>query len=323
MQDRANELLKAGNREARRIPYERALKVPTTSQADFAANYTRNLGSVINMDAIAASGIRIGVDPLGGASIHYWEPIRERFGLNLSVVNPKVDPTFSFMTVDQDGKIRMDCSSKWAMQGLVKLQKSFDIAFATDPDADRHGIVTPSHGLMDPNHYLAAAIHFLHTRRPGWPLTAAVGKTVVSSAMIDRVVQSVGRRLAEVPVGFKWFVGGLHQGNYCFGGEESAGASFLRKDETVWTTDKDGLLLGLLAAEIRPARALTRSSIWRTWRPSWAAPTTAESMPRLRRSKSERSSGPPRTRWPRGNWPETRSWPGSTALRRTARPLAA
>ncbi len=206
------------------------------------------------MDAIAASGIRIGVDPLGGASIHYWEPIRERFGLNLSVVNPKVDPTFSFMTVDQDGKIRMDCSSKWAMQGLVKLQKSFDIAFATDPDADRHGIVTPSHGLMDPNHYLAAAIHFLHTRRPGWPLTAAVGKTVVSSAMIDRVVQSVGRRLAEVPVGFKWFVGGLHQGNYCFGGEESAGASFLRKDETVWTTDKDGLLLGLLAAEIR-ARA--------------------------------------------------------------------
>jgi phosphoglucomutase len=238
------------------MPYERALKQPTTSQADFAANYVRDLGSVIDMEAIRASGIRIGVDPLGGASVHYWEPIRARYGLNLSVVNPKVDPTFSFMTVDHDGKLRMDCSSKWAMQGLVGMQKNFDIAFATDPDADRHGIVTPSHGLMDANHYLAAAIHFLHTRRPEWPLTAAVGKTVVSSAMIDRVVQSVGRRLAEVPVGFKWFAGGLHEGNYCFGGEESAGASFLRKDGTVWTTDKDGLLLGLLAAEIRARTSL-------------------------------------------------------------------
>jgi len=196
------------------------------------------------------------VDPLGGAAVHYWEPIREHYRLNLTVVNAKVDPTFSFMTLDHDGKIRMDCSSKFAMQSLVQLHKNFDIAFGNDPDADRHGIVTPSHGLMDPNHYLATAIHFLHTRRPGWPLSAAVGKTIVSSAIIDRVVQSIGRRLAEVPVGFKWFADALHKGAYCFGGEESAGASFLRKDGTVWTTDKDGLLLGLLAAEIKARTGL-------------------------------------------------------------------
>jgi phosphoglucomutase len=182
--------------------------------------------------------------------VHYWEPIREHYKLNLTVINPKIDPTFSFMTLDHDGKIRMDCSSKFAMQGLVRLQKQYDIAFGNDPDADRHGIVTPSHGLMDPNYYLATAIHFLHTRRPQWPLSAAVGKTIVSSSMIDRVAQSIGRRLAEVPVGFKWFADRLHKGTYCFGGEESAGASFLKKDGTVWTTDKDGLLLGLLAAEI-------------------------------------------------------------------------
>ncbi|MGO8678643.1 MAG: phosphoglucomutase (alpha-D-glucose-1,6-bisphosphate-dependent) [Limisphaerales bacterium] len=250
IQRRANELLKGGNREVKRIPFERALKQPTTSQADFGADYARDLASVIDLEAIRGSGVRIGVDPLGGAAVHYWEPIRQRYGLNLTVVNPKVDPTFRFMTVDHDGKIRMDCSSKWAMQGLVRLQKDFDIAFANDPDADRHGIVTPSGGLMDPNRYLAAAIHFLHTRRRHWPLSAAVGKTVVSSAVIDRVVQSIGRRLAEVPVGFKWFADGLYRGAYCFGGEESAGASFLRKDATVWTTDKDGLILGLLAAEI-------------------------------------------------------------------------
>ncbi len=250
IQRRANELLKGGNRDVKRIPWERALKRPTTSQVDFAAHYVRDLASVIDLEAVRASGVRIGVDPLGGAAVHYWEPIREQYGLNLTVVNPKVDPTFAFMTLDYDGKIRMDCSSKWAMQGLVGLQKDFDIAFANDPDADRHGIVTPSQGLMDPNRYLAAAIHFLHTRRRSWPLSAAVGKTVVSSAMIDRVVQSIGRRLAEVPVGFKWFAGGLYRGAYCFGGEESAGASFLRKDATVWTTDKDGLILGLLAAEM-------------------------------------------------------------------------
>jgi phosphoglucomutase len=250
IQNRANELLREGNRAVKRIPYERALKQSTTEQIDFAANYIRDLGSVIDMEAIRAAGARIGVDPLGGASVHYWEPIRDRYGLNLTVVNPKVDPTFAFMTVDHDGKIRMDCSSKCAMQGLVKVQHNFDIAFGNDPDADRHGIVTPSHGLMDPNYYLATAIHFLHTHRPVWPLSAAVGKTVVSSAIIDRVVQSIGRRLAEVPVGFKWFADGLHKGTYCFGGEESAGASFLRKDGSVWTTDKDGLILGLLAAEI-------------------------------------------------------------------------
>jgi phosphoglucomutase len=183
--------------------------------------------------------------------VHFWEPIKERYGLHLTVVNSQVDPTFKFMSVDHDGRIRMDCSSKWAMQGLVQLQKNFDVAFGCDPDADRHGIVAPSRGLMDPNHYLATAIHFLHTHRPDWALNALVGKTMVSSSIIDRVVQSVGRILAEVPVGFKWFADGLHRGTYCFGGEESAGASFLQKDGRVWTTDKDGLLLGLLAAEIR------------------------------------------------------------------------
>ena len=250
IQDRANVLLRGGNREVKRLPYETALKRSSTSQIDFATDYVRDLASVIDLEAIRAAGVRIGVDPLGGASVHYWEPIREQYGLDLKVVNRKVDPTFSFMTVDHDGKIRMDCSSKCAMQGLVQLQKDFDIAFGNDPDADRHGIVTPSHGLMDPNHYLATAIHFLHTRRPDWALSAAVGKTVVSSSVIDRVVQSIGRPLAEVPVGFKWFAGGLFNGTYCFGGEESAGASFLRRNGTVWTTDKDGLILGLLAAEI-------------------------------------------------------------------------
>ena len=250
IQKRANELLRTGNREVKRIAFEAALKRSTTSQIDFVVDYVRDLKCVIDMEAIRASGVRIGVDPLGGAALPYWEPIREQYGLNLTIVNTKVDPTFRFMTVDHDGKIRMDCSSKWAMQPLVRLQNDFDVAFGTDPDADRHGIVTPTCGLMDPNHYLATAIHFLHTRRPAWPLTSMVGKTVVSSNIIDRVVQSVGRRLAEVPVGFKWFADGLHKGTYCFGGEESAGASFLRKDGSVWTTDKDGLLLGLLAAEI-------------------------------------------------------------------------
>ena len=250
IQKRANQLLTEGNRGVKRTLYESALKCPSTSRIDFTTDYVRDLASVIDLGAIRAAGVRIGVDPLGGASVHYWEPIRELYGLDLKVVNPKVDPTFSFMTVDHDGKIRMDCSSKHAMQGLVQLQKQFDIAFGNDPDADRHGIVTPTHGLMDPNYYLATAIHFLHTRRPEWPLSAAVGKTIVSSGLIDRGVQSIGRPLAEVPVGFKWFADGLFQGTYCFGGEESAGASFLRRNGTVWTTDKDGLILGLLAAEI-------------------------------------------------------------------------
>ncbi len=202
------------------------------------------------MDIIRSVGIKIGVDPLGGSSIDYWEPIKEHYGIDLTVVNPHIDPTFRFMTVDHDGKIRMDCSSPYAMAGLVKLKDQFEIAFGNDTDADRHGIVTRSLGLMNPNHYLAVAIHYLLTHRPEWPKTSAVGKTLVSSGLIDRVVQELGRTLSEVPVGFKWLAPGLFDGSYCFGGEESAGASFLRKNGTVWTTDKDGMILGLLAAEI-------------------------------------------------------------------------
>ena len=202
------------------------------------------------MDAIRAAGLKLGVDPLGGAAVHYWEPINAVYGLDIAVVNPKVDPTFSFMTVDHDGKIRMDCSSPYAMARLVGLKDQYQVAFANDPDADRHGIVTPSAGLMNPNHYLAVAIRYLLTHRPRWPARAAVGKTLVCSSMIDRVVAKLGRRLAEVPVGFKWFAPGLFDGSCCFGGEESAGASFLRHDGTVWTTDKDGPIMDLLAAEI-------------------------------------------------------------------------
>src|SRR6185295_2696895 len=203
-----------------------------------------------DLATIRSAGLKIGVDPLGGAGVGYWEPVQQEFGLNLTVVNPKVDPTFSFMTVDHDGKIRMDCSSPFAMAGLVKLKDRFDIAFGNDPDADRHGIVTPSMGLLNPNHYLAVAIDYLLTHRPAWPAHAAVGKTMVSSSLIDRVVKGRGRSLYEVPVGFKWFVPGLHDGTLCFGGEESAGAGFLRRDGTVWATDKDGLIMNLLAAEI-------------------------------------------------------------------------
>ena len=202
------------------------------------------------MEAIRAAGLKLGVDPLGGAAVHYWEPINALYRLDIAVVNPAVDPTFSFMTVDHDGKIRMDCSSPYAMARLVGLKDRYRVAFANDPDADRHGIVTPSAGLMNPNHYLAVAIRYLLTHRPNWPARAAVGKTLVSSGIIDRVVEKLGRRLCEVPVGFKWFVPGLFDGSCCFGGEESAGASFLRRDGTVWTTDKDGLIMDLLAAEI-------------------------------------------------------------------------
>src|SRR5881392_556832 len=202
------------------------------------------------MDAIRAAGLKLGVDPLGGAAVHYWKPINEIYGLNIEVVNPKVDPTFSFMTVDHDGKIRMDCSSPYAMARLVSLKDRYRLAFANDPDSDRHGIVTPSAGLMNPNHFLAVAIRYLLTHRPGWPAHAAVGKTLVSSGLIDRVVNKLGRKLCEVPVGFKWFAPGLFDGSVCFGGEESAGASFLRRDGRVWTTDKDGPIMDLLAAEI-------------------------------------------------------------------------
>ena len=250
VQRRANELLKAGNAGVKRVPYEKALRAPTTHARDFILPYVRDLKSVIDLDAIKGAKLKLGVDPLGGAAIHYWKPIAEIYGLDLTVVNPAIDPSFSFMTVDHDGKIRMDCSSPYAMAGLVRLKDQFRVAFANDPDADRHGIVTPSVGLMNPNHYLAVAIRYLLTHRPHWPGSAAVGKTLVSSSMIDRVVAHLGRKLCEVPVGFKWFAPGLYDGTVCFGGEESAGASFLKRDGMVWSTDKDGPILALLAAEI-------------------------------------------------------------------------
>ncbi len=250
MQDRANALLRGGNAEVQRIPYSQALKAATTRQEDFVQPYVDDLANVIDMEAIRAAGVKLGVDPLGGASLAYWEPIKERYRLDLTVVNPQLDPTFSFMPLDHDGKIRMDCSSPYAMAGLIKLKNDYRVAFGNDPDADRHGIVTPGAGLMNPNHYLAVAIRYLLMHRPQWPANAAVGKTLVSSGLIDRAVGQLGRRLCETPVGFKWFAPGLADGSLCFGGEESAGASFLRRDGTVWTTDKDGPIMDLLAAEI-------------------------------------------------------------------------
>jgi phosphoglucomutase len=247
---RANELLRTGNVGVRRTAFEIALRAATTYQEDLVLPYVCDLRDVVDMEAIRAAGLKLAVDPLGGAAVHYWEPINAIYGLDIVVVNPTVDPTFSFMTVDHDGKIRMDCSSPYAMARLIGLKDRYQVAFANDPDSDRHGIVTPSAGLMNPNHYLAVAIGYLLTHRPGWPAQADVGKTVVSSSMIDRVVNKQGRRLREVPVGFKWFVPGLLDGSCCFGGEESAGASFLRHDGSVWTTDKDGPIMDLLAAEI-------------------------------------------------------------------------
>jgi phosphoglucomutase len=250
IQNRANDLLRAGNKGVRRVDFAIALKAATTHAEDFVTPYIEDLANVIDLEAIRSAGVKIGVDPLGGAAAAYWQPLAERFGLDITVVNPKFDPAFGFMTVDRDGKIRMDCSSPWAMAGLVELKDRFDIAFGNDPDADRHGIVAPSTGLLNPNHYLAVAIRYLLTHRPQWPTNAAIGKTLVSSCLIDRVVAGLGRTLWEVPVGFKWFTPGLFDGTCCFGGEESAGASFLRRNGAVWSTDKDGLILGLLAAEI-------------------------------------------------------------------------
>jgi phosphoglucomutase len=250
IQDRANALLKAGNVEVRRIPIARALRADTTRETDFVRPYVDDLASVIDLDAIRGAGLKLGVDPLGGAAGHYWQPIADTYGLDITVTNPAVDPTFRFMTLDHDGKIRMDCSSLYAMASLVQLKDRFDIAFGNDPDSDRHGIVTKSLGLMNPNHYLAVAIRFLLTHRPGWSPGVVVGKTLVSSGLIDRVVAGLGRNLCEVPVGFKWFAPVLLDGSFCFGGEESAGSSFLRRDGTVWTTDKDGPIMDLLAAEI-------------------------------------------------------------------------
>ena len=250
IQRRANELLRAGNKGVQRIDFKAALNASSTHPQDFVTDYVEDLDNVIDFQVIRSAGLKIGVDPLGGAAVAYWKPIAERYGLDITIVNPNVDPTFSFMTVDHDGKIRMDCSSPYAMASLVKLKDRFDIAFGNDPDADRHGIVTPSTGLMNPNHYLAVAIRYLLSHRPEWPANAVVGKTLVSSCLIDRVVASLDRKLWEVPVGFKWFTPRLFDGSCYFGGEESAGASFLRKNGTVWSTDKDGPILALLAAEI-------------------------------------------------------------------------
>ncbi len=250
IEQRANDLIAGGLSGVKRIPYARAIAAPTTHHFDYVTGYVDDLASVLDMDAIREARVTMGVDPLGGAGVHYWDRIAERYRLRLTVVNPEVDPTFRFMRVDRDGKIRMDCSSPYAMNGLIAMRDQFDIAFACDTDHDRHGIVTPSAGLLNPNHYLAVAIGYLFAHRPGWRPEAAVGKTLVSSGIIDRVAADLGRRLLEVPVGFKWFVDGLSDGSLGFGGEESAGASFLERGGLTWTTDKDGIIMGLLSAEI-------------------------------------------------------------------------
>jgi phosphoglucomutase len=294
IQERANELLRGDNRHVKRIPLASAMKAKTTHQGDYIAGYVDDLSHVIDMDAIKSAGLSIGIDPLGGASLGYWQPVAERYGLKIKVVNPVVDPRFAFMTLDHDGKIRMDCSSPYAMAGLVKLKDDFDIAWGNDPDSDRHGIVTRSSGLMNPNHYLAVAIQYLLSHRPGWPGGAVVGKTLVSSSLIDRVVADLKRSLWEVPVGFKWFVSGLFDGSCCFGGEESAGASFLRRNGSAWTTDKDGLILGLLAAEITAVtgkdpgehyRALT-DRFGKSWYRRIDAPATPEQKSAFRNLNS-------------------------------------
>lgn len=250
IEKRANALLASGLGRIRRMPFEKAVKSDYVEEYDYIFPYVSDLDHVVDMEAIRSAGIRIGVDPLGGAAVDFWAPLAERYKISLEVVNPMVDPTFSFMTLDRDGRIRMDCSSPYAMESLVGMKDRFDIAFGNDTDADRHGIVTQTGGLMNPNQYLAAAVRYLFRNRPGWKRDAAIGKTLVTTAMIDRVAADMGKKVCEVPVGFKWFVEGLLSGDYGFGGEESAGASFLRKDGTVWTTDKDGIIMGLLAAEM-------------------------------------------------------------------------
>ena len=295
VQDRANELLRGDNAGVKRLPYAAALKAATTHAVDYILPYVNDLRNVVDMEAIRAAGLKLGVDPLGGASLPYWEPIDSIYKLNLTVVNPKLDPTFAFMTVDHDGEIRMDCSSPYAMARLVGLKDKYRLAFANDPDADRHGIVTPSVGLMNPNHFLAVAIGHLLTHRPHWPAHAAVGKTLVSSGMIDRVVSKLGRRLCEVPVGFKWFAAGLFDSSICFGGEESAGASFLRRDGTVWTTDKDGMIMDLLAAEITTVTGKDPGEHYRALTAEFGtpeytrldAPATPEQKARLAKLSSE------------------------------------
>ncbi|HLH81723.1 MAG TPA: phosphoglucomutase (alpha-D-glucose-1,6-bisphosphate-dependent), partial [Trebonia sp.] len=263
IQDRANELLATGLKAVRRVPYARAVAADTTGTFDFLGSYVSALEHVVGLAAIRSAGVRIGADPLGGASVAYWGEVGERYGLDLTVVNPVVDPTFRFMTLDWDGRIRMDCSSPYAMASLISRQEEFAIGCGNDTDADRHGIVTPDAGLLNPNHYLAVAIDYLYRHRDGWPEGAAVGKTLVSSSMIDRVAAGLNRPLVEVPVGFKWFVPGLLDGSVAFGGEESAGASFLQHDGSVWTTDKDGIVLALLAAEITAVTGRSPSELYR------------------------------------------------------------
>jgi phosphoglucomutase len=275
IQDRANDLLSTGLKAVRRIPYARAATADTTGKFDFLDSYVSALEHVISLAAIVGAGVRIGADPLGGASVAYWGEIGERYGLDLTVVNPEVDPTFRFMTLDWDGKIRMDCSSPYAMAGLIRRQHEFAIATGNDTDADRHGIVTPDAGLLNPNHYLAVAIDYLCRHRDGWPARVAVGKTLVSSSMIDRVAAGLDRPLLEVPVGFKWFVPGLLDGSVAFGGEESAGASFLQRDGSVWTTDKDGIILALLASEIIAVTGQTPSQLYRGLTDRYGAPAYA------------------------------------------------
>src|SRR6516225_7948764 len=295
VQNRANELLRKRNADVKRVTLTAALNGSTTHQQDLIHPYVDDLRNVVDMEAIRAAGLKLAVDPLGGAAVHYWEPINAVYKLDIDVVNPRVDPTFAFMTVDHDGEIRMDCSSPYAMARLVGLRDHYRVAFANDPDSDRHGIVTPGAGLMNPNHYLAVAIGYLLTHRQHWPVHAAIGKTLVSSRIIDHVVQKAGRRLAEVPVGFKWFVPGLFDGSYCFGGEESAGASFLRHDGSVWTTDKDGPIMDLLAAEITARtgkdpgehyRALT-AEFGTAYYTRIDAPATPEQKSRLERLSPE------------------------------------
>src|SRR5882672_5121797 len=250
IEDRANTLLAADLQGVKRVSYDQARRASTTHQHDYLGSYIGDLAQIIDMDVLRSARLKLGIDPLGGSGVAYWQPMAERYGLNIEMVNPAVDPTFRFMPLDWDGKIRMDCSSPYAMANLIALKDRFDVAFGNDADNDRHGIVTRSAGLMNPNHYLAVSIFYLFSNRPGWKLEAGIGKTLVSSSLIDRVAAKLGRKLVEVPVGFKWFVSGLLDGSLGFGGEESAGASFLRRDGSVWTTDKDGIILGLLAAEM-------------------------------------------------------------------------
>ncbi|MFD1543152.1 phosphoglucomutase (alpha-D-glucose-1,6-bisphosphate-dependent) [Nonomuraea guangzhouensis] len=275
IQDRANRLLAGGMKNILRVPYPKALRADTTGRYDFVGAYVGDLPSVLDLDAIRSAGVRIGADPLGGASVAYWGEIAERHRLDLTVVNPLVDPAWRFMTLDWDGKIRMDCSSPYAMASLIANRDKYQIATGNDADADRHGVVTPDGGLMNPNHYLAVAISYLYAHRDGWPAGAGVGKTMVSSGIIDRVANSLGRRLYEVPVGFKWFVPGLLDGSLGFGGEESAGASFLRRDGSVWTTDKDGVIMALLASEILAVTGRSPSEHYRDLTSRYGEPAYA------------------------------------------------